>query len=74
MGKWVSGKGFKCSDPLCEENKEIFLILPCTLVLEYPDKVPMGKSFNVCEVEKCGHDPASRLAFCSQVIKIQKFV
>ena len=68
--------GSKCADPYCEENKEIFIILLCTIVLEFPDEVPMGKiflqSFNLWELDKFGHDPAPRLVTCSQVIEIHK--
>ena len=37
--------GSKCADQHCEENKEIFIILLCTIFLEFLDEVPMGKNF-----------------------------
>ena len=46
------------------------------VVLEFPKVFPMGKIIsqlpNLGESEKIGHDTASRLATCSQVIEIHK--
>ena len=46
------------------------------VVLEFTKEVPMGKIIyqlpNLGESENFGHDPASRLAACSQVSKIHK--
>ena len=32
-----------CADRYCEENKQLFIFRLCTIVLEYPDEVHMGK-------------------------------
>ena len=56
-----------CADQYCEENKDIFIILLCTIFLEFPDEVPMGKiflqSFNLWELEKNCDIPTSRFAW-----------
>ena len=43
--------GSKCADPYCEEDKQIFIILLCTIVLKFPDEVPIGKIF----LQICGN-------------------
>ena len=52
-----------------------FNIKALCLVLKFPKVFPMGKSNsqipNLGESDKIGNDPASRLASCSQVIKIK---
>ena len=66
--------GSKSADRYCGGNKQIFIILVCTIFLEFPDEVPMCyiilQRFNLCET--FGHDPASKLATCSQVIESPK--
>ena len=69
-------KDSNCADQYCEESKQTFIFLLCTIVLGFLVEVPMGKniiqSFNLCDIEKFGHDPASRLATFSQVIEFHK--
>ena len=34
-----------CADRYCIENKQIIIILLCTIILDFPDEVPMGNIF-----------------------------
>ena len=64
------------ADWYCEKNMYNSYIQALCVYLEFPKEVPMGKhyvQFSILgDTEKFGHDPASRPATCSQVIKVYK--
>ena len=45
LGTVASVKESNCGDQYFEENKQIFNFLLCTIILEFPDRVPMGNIF-----------------------------
>ena len=62
------------ADWYCVQNMDNSYIQALCVFLEFPKEFPMGKIFVqnsiLGDCGKFGHDPASRLANCSQVIKV----